>query len=684
MKQYKKGLKTAEQILKKSPDHGESRAMHGLLMFQLDQKEDGYREIEKGVELDPGSHIVWHAVRCYLKALTLDQHNFQILRDLASMQIHCAIMQVTFVDLYADTYKPHPPPRDWDFSEMLLYRNQILHESGDLDTTLSHLDVIEPLVCDVRAVREKRAQVLLEMGRQEQAMMAYAELVKTNPDCRTYVDGFIKASGERAEDVLEGLVVDYPKSNLMPVMYLNALPADSDAFESALRNYLEANIVRGVPSLWANLRQLYDDQIPTDAMVNGREPFRMWIEYFLAQHYDRTGEYAKAIEHAQRAVAEQPPKDTDSGNGGDAVTTTSSSSSAVTVPELLLLQARIYKHAGNAARARDLANAAREADLKDRYVNTKCVKYMLRADDLAIGGLALAANAYGLSLKRLHQIIAHFREFDDDQFDFHTYCLRKMTLRAYVDMLQWEDRSRAHAYFERAAQACVREYIRLYEAPAAVVKAQVAEAEEAVKEMAQGKDPDKDKHGSSMPDPDPLGLEYVGEADPLAQAAKIVKMLEAHHAKSVATHVLAFDVAYRQGRWVIAMRAVQKMVSVSVLGAGEPEMHVRAMMLAQRVGKDDVDGAVRGIVIKGLHELLAAGEPVPSELDVVAMNAHFDEAKSVVDGMLALGSPWSGTTFKQARQVWELVGAVGFGGSEEAAELAARLEESARAWFAIE
>ena len=33
----------------------------------------------------------------------------------------------------------------------------------------------------------------------------------------------------------------------------------------------------------------------------------------------------------------------------------------------------------------------------------------------------------------------HFTDWIDDQFDFHTYCLRKMTMRSYVCMLRLED-----------------------------------------------------------------------------------------------------------------------------------------------------------------------------------------------------------------------------------------------------
>jgi len=42
----------------------------------------------------------------------------------------------------------------------------------------------------------------------------------------------------------------------------------------------------------------------------------------------------------------------------------------------------------------------------------------------------------GLALKKFTAIEKHFQEFIEDQFDFHTYCIRKMTLRAYVDILR--------------------------------------------------------------------------------------------------------------------------------------------------------------------------------------------------------------------------------------------------------
>ena len=108
-------------------------------------------------------------------------------------------------------------------------------------------------------------------------------------------------------------------------------------------------------------------------------------------------------------------------------------------------------------------NEAREMDLQDRFINSKSAKYMLRANQideaektlalftrkevsviqdltdmqsqwfhLEEGYAYLRQKEYGMALKRFHTIEKIFDDIYDDQFDFHTYCMRKMTLRAYV------------------------------------------------------------------------------------------------------------------------------------------------------------------------------------------------------------------------------------------------------------
>ncbi|CAG8836060.1 15643_t:CDS:2, partial [Racocetra persica] len=97
-KQYKKGLKATEQILKKYPEHGETLAMKGLFLNHMDKKEDAREFVRKGLRSDLKS---WHvygllhrsdknygeALKCYTQALKIDKDNMQILQDYSLLQI---------------------------------------------------------------------------------------------------------------------------------------------------------------------------------------------------------------------------------------------------------------------------------------------------------------------------------------------------------------------------------------------------------------------------------------------------------------------------------------------------------------------------------------------------------------------------------------------------------------------
>lgn len=74
---------------------------------------------------------------------------------------------------------------------------------------------------------------------------------------------------------------------------------------------------------------------------------------------------------------------------------------------------------------------------------------------------AVQGGAAALSLPQ------HYLQIREDQFDFHTYCLRKVTLRAYVDMLRFADRLHSHRYFFKAACLAVEVYLRMYTSPRA-------------------------------------------------------------------------------------------------------------------------------------------------------------------------------------------------------------------------
>src|SRR4051812_44768908 len=105
-----------------------------------------------------------------------------------------------------------------------------------------------------------------------------------------------------------------------------------------------------------------------------------------------------------------------------------------------MLKARIIKHAGDPISAYGWMDIARRLDTQDRYLNTKCVRYALRADQLKAAEdtvqlflregeglkaledlqvcwyenntaeLHIRAKQYGRALKKLRSIDKHFTD----------------------------------------------------------------------------------------------------------------------------------------------------------------------------------------------------------------------------------------------------------------------------------
>src|SRR6266550_6773849 len=114
-RQLKKGLKTADQILKKFPEHGESLCMKGLILTHMGKRDDGLDLVKKGMRLDLTSHICWHvfgliqkgeknyeeALKSYTQALRFDKDNLNILRDTAQLQTQLRLFDALVETRYA-------------------------------------------------------------------------------------------------------------------------------------------------------------------------------------------------------------------------------------------------------------------------------------------------------------------------------------------------------------------------------------------------------------------------------------------------------------------------------------------------------------------------------------------------------------------------------------------------------
>jgi len=699
-KQYKKGMKVADMVLKKFPDHGETLAMKGLIMNCLERKTEAYDLVRRGIKQDMMSHVCWHvfgllyrsdrnylqAIKSYRNALRQDPDNIQILRDLSLLQIQMrdlagfvttrrhlltlkptnrnnwftfAVSQhlmdrqeqaVGIVKAYEDTLEG-TPENDYEHGEMLLYKNMLMEEGGQTQEALDHLEQCKEHIVDGLFLNEKRAGLLRQLGRHEEAEPIYRQLLRRNPEHYGYHAGLqacILRSSEVVEHWLhrevdeatettlkrlyEELQHQHPKSSVCRRLPLD-FARDTTHFRVAAKTYMLPPLRKGVPSLFADLKPLYahpdkakalgdifsdwlETLLASGCLRGEKEPEMpttlLWVRVLIAQHCDMVGDMAAALEHMDAAIEHSP-----------------------TLQDLYMLKSRIYKHAGALVDAADWMDRARLMDLSDRYLNTKSTRYMLRADqveqaqktialftkdgdqvsnlfdmqcmwyELEIAASYRRQGDFGRALKNYISVDKHFTDIIEDQFDFHTYCVRKMTLRAYIRMLRMEDTIYGHSFFVSAAVGLVETYIALVDKPA---KAAAEESAEELSEMsaaerkkleskrrkaeAKAKAEQEAKAKEATPaaaaaaggkgkgaknakekpvDEDPDGAALASVEDPLERASAFLRTLQAHASQQLRTHTLACELAMRKKRYLLVLRALRKATAIA---PDDPSVHV--------------------------------------------------------------------------------------------------------------
>lgn len=679
-KQYKRGLKAAEQILKKNPKHGDTMAMKALILNAQGKTDEAFALGKEALTVDMKSHICWHvygllyrtnknfeeAIKAYRFALRLEPESPQIQRDLAVLQIQMrdyqgyvqsrlAMLQARpalrqswtglaiahhlagnltdaehILKTFQETLKAQPSKTDIEHSETLMYHNTIIAETGDYQKALDHLQTSCKQNLDRLAYLEARASYLAKLGNKEEAAKAYRALLDRNPDHTEYYDALVAVSDIAEGDfakrkaIYDEYATKYPRcdaarrlpldflpgmTELETVLYLQdrafgcANPRNpGDEFRAAAKSYLTFVLDKGIPSTFANLKHLYSDFFKQIALCEIVEEYLETREndetnadssrgkgaaiYYLAQHYSyfRSRNLTVAMEYVDRAI-EMDPKDVN----------------------FAMTKARIWKYFANPQKASEAMEHARELDTKDRYINTKAAKYQLRNNELdkslkTMGMFTKAdtpggpladlldmqsvwfltedgeANArlgnLGVALKRFHAVFNIFDIWQEDQFDFHGFSLRKGMLRAYIDMVRWEDHLRDHPFYTRVAIGATEAYLQIHKqqtsnatngvngakdgdangedalekkkaAKKAKKDAQRLEREAA--EKAAKQDPNKkgakqDPEALKKKDDDPLGAKLAATTEPLADAMRFVLPMLQCSPKSIQAQTTAFEV----------------------------------------------------------------------------------------------------------------------------------------------
>ncbi|KTG46932.1 hypothetical protein cypCar_00019931, partial [Cyprinus carpio] len=710
-------------------------AMKGLTLNCLGRKEEAYDLVRRGLRNDLKSHVCWHvygllqrsdkkydeAIKCYRNALKWDKDNLQILRDLSLLQIQMrdlegyretryqllqlrpaqraswigyAIayhlledyeMAAKIVEEFRKTQQTSPDKVDYEYSELLLYQNQLLREAGLNKEALDHLTSYEKQICDKLAVEETRGELLLKLDRAGEATEVYHRLLERNPENWSYYQGLEKAlkpkSVEEKQKIYEDAWVKYPKGLVPRRLPLSFLTGEK--FRECLDRYLRMNFSKGCPPVFTTLKSLYHQKdkveiieelvvgyekcLRTCKMFNQKDDGKteppttlLWVQYFLAQHFNHIGKQTLALEYINAAIESTP-----------------------TLIELFLIKAKIYKHAGNIREAARWMDEAQALDTADRFINSKCAKYLLKAGLIkeaeemcskftregasAVENLnemqcmwfqtecALAyksLNKYGEALKKCHEIERHFVEITDDQFDFHTYCMRKMTLRSYVDLLNLEDVLRMHPFYFKAARTAIEIYLSLHDNPLsddnkesqadnanltdkelkklrnkqrrAQKKAQLeeekknAEKEKQLKNQKKKKEEDEEEIGGPKEELIPEKLAKV--ENPLEEAVKFLTPLKNLVKNKIDTHLLAFEIYLRKEKYLLMLQSVKRAYS---LDPDHPWLHQCLVRFFKGVSDSkDMPEAVQTVLKQEITKLFGESDPKTFNKNFLSKHAN--------------------------------------------------------------
>ncbi|PFH47386.1 hypothetical protein AMATHDRAFT_152156 [Amanita thiersii Skay4041] len=689
-RQLKKGLKASEQILKKFPEH-ETLCMKGLVLTHMGKREEGLELVKKGIRLDLTSHICWHvfgliqkgeknyeeALKSYAQALRFDKDNLNILRDAAQLQTQLRLfdalvetrhtilrlrpnLRQNWIGLAVayhlngnlqeakDTLEHYQkilkasnvPVGDIEHSETLLYHIRVLEELGEFSDALSLLDtnVKQKFIIDRTAILEARARLLQKL-KSDDAEKAWRALIQHNPDCYSYYQGYLSSQNLDLASIFHSFVVGHPSPETLQVLldFSTQLPkarapqrlsltvASGDEFKKLVKSYLFSSLEKGIPSLFADVKALYKDDFKcqtiesivedsikdwNSAPSDSDEPTTyLWTLYFLAQHHSYLGRHERALSVLDTALIHTP-----------------------TLPELHIFKARVLKRCGDYLGAARCSNDARLLDGQDRFLNTKCGKYLLRAgmveeanstlglftkkdaaspaadleDMQSLLYLMEEANAeyragrLHLALKKFRAVHKVFSEFGDDQYDFHGYNLRKFIINIYRSLLEWEDTVQSHPAHVASVVATAQIFVAVHDDPSLASaasrsalmtdeekkakkkakKAAQKTQEEAKKAPSQSQNEDKGLEPPALKDDDPDGSKYLRSPDPLELAAKLLNSLQTPASGNIELWFAVYDVSIRRRKFLQAIKALH---SARSLNSDHPELHYRIVHLHQTI-----------------------------------------------------------------------------------------------------
>lgn len=473
----------------------------------------------------------------------------------------------------------------------------------------------------------------------------------------------------------EKLAKFYPKSEppkFIPLTFIK----DKAVLTDKLQSYILGQLNRCVPATFNNIKPLYKKEGIADIVESIVLPYYeglsstdqplqyVWSTYFLALHYLHRKQFEVANNYADKALAHTPTlvelyilkarvmkhlglleEAAEIMNNGRKLDLQDRFINAKTVkyllradnndeateivslftkndhtqngvPDLHLLEASWFIIEQAESFYRSFKKATKELDaLKSVDVESIADEEAVAEHDKSLKEAEFNAKLYeGLALKRFMAIPKIYKQFDDDQLDFHSYCMRKGTPRAYLEMLQWGNSLFTLPMFVRAMEGASKISFRRFDLMQTLGSSDTAEKadtsskkknnKKAKKEAAalnKKKEELKSKYQAYTDDKDAFGEALLDDPKPLELFDKeFMTLYTSHVTDATRRHLLEFEFNLRTGKLALALGALIKYVK----RYGKTSVAASMALVLSENTKDSYphDAIAKKVALKGLEK----------------------------------------------------------------------------------
>ncbi|ETN97746.1 NMDA receptor-regulated protein [Reticulomyxa filosa] len=429
-------------------------------------------------------------------------------------------------------------------NDIYLLQARMYKEKGDWDTCLKFLEdgIQDKSIRDLLSAHEIRLQVheaILKKKKAEQkdddqksdpqknAVAVLKQLLDINPENTSYYHRFMKLVGFLKDDSSHDYSQSQPVIELCTeidqkvkkcsatarIMLDCSIVNDvflccvdtGDEFKKRMDSYMRHKLSESVLSLYKDLQPLYRepekakvmDELVATYLRELKEHVRFsssdktrqlrFVEFLNSGDF---GGYSASPSCLLWTQFYNISRQLDIEKWNDALALIDESLALFpTCLDLYDLRARVYKYCGNPLQAFEYLDIGRQMDLADRFLNTKCTRYALRAGktqeaedmvrlflkktsgvqvlhelevmwyELHKAESHLSKKELGPALREFEYVFEHFNKFYENQVDFHKYAYRRVCIMSYLNLLQWENNLRSHPFYRRACVGAIEAWL---------------------------------------------------------------------------------------------------------------------------------------------------------------------------------------------------------------------------------